>query len=224
MENSKISLLSAQIAIIAILTYQVLLIALIFIRPDLEPSWHTISEWAIGRHGWIMTTAFLISALSYVAVFVLLKPHIKGILGWIGLGLLFLCIIGTIFVGVFSTDSMQTRALSTTGILHMIGGSSAMMLLPFSALFLNLSLALKNKAWKIVLSTLLWTAGIPLVGFLSFTIYHIIYVMPLGEYAYGPGVNIGWPPRFALFTYMIWVIILTTQAIKLKRLSLNNKH
>ena len=25
-----------------------LLIAPIFIRPDLDPSWHTISEWAIG--------------------------------------------------------------------------------------------------------------------------------------------------------------------------------
>jgi len=31
--------------------------------------------------------------------------------------------------------------------------------------------------------------------------------------AYGPGVNIGWPPRLAFFTYMVWVVILGWQAI-----------
>ena len=40
----------------------------LFLRPDLDPSWHTISEWAIGQHGWIMSGAFLISALSYAGI------------------------------------------------------------------------------------------------------------------------------------------------------------
>jgi DNA-binding FrmR family transcriptional regulator len=50
-----ISTRAARLAIIAIVSYQILLIALIFLRPDLAPSWHTISEWAIGRYGWIMS-------------------------------------------------------------------------------------------------------------------------------------------------------------------------
>ncbi len=220
MENSKISVIEARIAIVAIITYQFLLIALIFIRPDLDPSWHTISEWAIGKHGWIMTTTFLISALSYAALFFFLLPQIKGISGWIGISILFICIIGTICVGAFTTDPMTTHTLSTTGIIHMIGGGSALMLLPFAALIINLSLAFKNKAWAKVRTILIWTAGIPLFGFISFVTYHTIYVTPLGDYAYGPGVNIGWPPRFALFTYMIWVVVLAGQGIRLKKLNL----
>lgn len=63
--ETRVSSTAARLSIAAVVTYQVLLVALIFIRRDLDPSWHTISEWAIGSHGWLMVMAFLISALSY---------------------------------------------------------------------------------------------------------------------------------------------------------------
>src|SRR2546430_6163285 len=45
-----ISTRAARLAIAAIAAYQVLLIGMIFLRPDLDPSWRTMSEWAkIGR-------------------------------------------------------------------------------------------------------------------------------------------------------------------------------
>ena len=50
--SEAISTRAARLAIAAIITYQLVLIALIFLRPDLDPSWHTISEWAIGSYGW----------------------------------------------------------------------------------------------------------------------------------------------------------------------------
>jgi len=62
--SAAISNEAARLAIAAIATYQVLLIVLIFLRSDLDPSWHTISEWAIGPHGWIMSAAFLISSVA----------------------------------------------------------------------------------------------------------------------------------------------------------------
>ena len=65
--SGAISTAAARLAMGAIVTYQILLVVLIFLRPDLDPSWHTISEWAIGPHGWIMSGAFLISAVSYAA-------------------------------------------------------------------------------------------------------------------------------------------------------------
>src|SRR5207244_12999975 len=68
-----ISTRAARLAIAAIAAYQVLLIVMIFLRPDLDPSWRTMSEWAIGPHGWIMSGAFLISALSYAALLLMLK-------------------------------------------------------------------------------------------------------------------------------------------------------
>jgi hypothetical protein len=62
--SGAISTRAARLAVVAIVSYQILLIALIFLRPDLAPSWHTISEWAMGPYGWIMSCGFLISALS----------------------------------------------------------------------------------------------------------------------------------------------------------------
>jgi hypothetical protein len=216
--SAAISTRAARLAIVAIVSYQILLIALIFVRPDLAPSWHTISEWAIGRYGWIMSGAFLISALSYAALFVMLKSQLHGSLGRMGLGILLICMIGATGVGIFTTDPMPLHfPLSTRGTLHVIFGTSQLVLLPFAALLINLSLARNNEAWRPTRRVLLWTAGLPLFGFSSFAVYSAIFVFPLGPGAYGPGVNIGWPPRFAFLTYMLWVVTLGWQATKCSR-------
>jgi Protein of unknown function (DUF998) len=209
-----ISLTAARLAIGAVITYQVLLIALIFIRPDLDPSWHTISEWAIGPHGWIMSMAFLISAVSYGSLFVAIKSQVQGISGKIGLGILFICFIGTVGVGIFTTDPYPPeKTLSTHGILHIVSGSSALMLLPFAALLINLNLARKNKAWATARRALFWTAGLPLLALVGFVVHLAIFVIPMGDY-YGPGLQIGWPPRLLFLTYMVWLITLAWKVIK----------
>jgi hypothetical membrane protein len=214
-----ISLVAARLSITATITYQLLLAALIIIRPDLDPSWHTISEWAIGPYGWMMSTAFLISAASYAAVLVVLRSQLPGLMGRIARALLLICVIGTVGVGVFTTDplSAHPQPLSTTGTLHIIFGTSALILLPVAALLTNLSLALKNDRWRSAQRVILWTAGLPLLGFTSFAVYTAIFVAPLGPNAYGPGVHIGWPPRIAFLTYMIWLITVDLQAIKIRQ-------
>lgn len=214
-----ISVRAARLAIVAITSYQVLLIVLIFLRPDLAPSWHTISEWAIGPYGWIMSGAFLISAMSYAALFVMLKAQLHGNLGRVALGLLLLCVIGAAGVGICTTDPMPLHfPLSPRGTLHVIFGTGQIVLLPFAALLINLGLA-RKEAWRSARRVLLWTAGLPLFGFLSFAVYSALFVFPLGPDAYGPGVNIGWPPRFTFLTYMLWVVILGWQATKCSRRS-----
>ena len=62
--SSPISTNAARSAIGASILYQALLIALILIRPDLAPSWHSISEWSIGPYGWIMSCTFLMASVS----------------------------------------------------------------------------------------------------------------------------------------------------------------
>jgi len=163
---------AARLSMAAVITYQATLIALIFIRPDLDPSWHTISEWAIGPHGWVMSTAFLVSAVSYAALSVLLKSQVRGRAGHVGLGLLLVCVVGTVGVGVFTTDPLELMATqsapSAIGTLHILFGTTALLLLPFAALLVNLSLALQNDAWSPARRVLLWTAGVPLIGLAGF--------------------------------------------------------
>jgi Protein of unknown function (DUF998) len=224
-ENQEnITLSAARLSIAGVIIYQIILAALIFIRPDLDPYWHPISEWAIGSHGWIMVMAFLISALSYSLLIITVWSQIRGVWGKIGLAILIICAIGTFGVGVFVTDPMKIVTgptntpitLSVSGTLHIIFGSSALFLLPFAALLINLNLAKKNKAWATAKTSLLWTAALPLFGLICFFIHLNLYVLPLGDYAYGPNVPLGWPPRLLLLTYMIWLITIARQAIRIK--------
>ncbi|HSP62591.1 MAG TPA: DUF998 domain-containing protein, partial [Pyrinomonadaceae bacterium] len=137
--SARISTTEARVAMAAIIFYQFLSIALIFLRPDLNPSWHTISEWAIGPYGWVMSGAFLISALSYAALFVMLRSQLHGLSGRVGQGMLLICVIGATGVGIFTTDPMPIRSpLSTIGRLHVIFGSAQLVLFPFAALIINL--------------------------------------------------------------------------------------
>ena len=216
--SAPVSILAARVAIAAIVSYQILLIVLIFLRPDLDPSWHTISEWAIGPYGWMMSAGFVISAVSYAALFLMLKSQVKGVTGRIGLGILLVCAVGAFGVGVCTTDPMPIRPpLSTRGTLHVIFGTSQLVLLPLAALLTNLDIARRNQVWAKARRVLLWTAALPLFGFVAFAFYTAIFVVPMGPHAYGPGVNIGWPPRFAFFTYMLWVISVALQGINCSR-------
>lgn len=166
-----------------------------------------------------MSGAFLTSALSYAALFLLLKSQLYGGLGRMGPGILLICVIGATGVGIFTTDPMPMHMpLSRRGTLHVIFGTAQLALLPFAALFINISLIRRNEWWRAAKQVLLWTAGLPLFGLLSFLVYSVVFAFPLGRDAYGPGVNIGWPPRFAFFTYMLWVVTLSWQAIRCSRL------
>lgn len=130
----------AWLAIAGIGSYHILLFTLIFLRPDLDPYWHTISEWAIGPWGWVMSSAFIIAGVSYVCLFVSIRSQVRGWWGYIGLGALAICVLGLIGVGSFTMDPMTTPPdqLTPQGIAHMAFGMSQFMLLPFAALIINL--------------------------------------------------------------------------------------
>ena len=149
---------AAKVSIAAIIVYQALLLAAMALRPDLDPARNPISEYAIGRHGWVMVLAFLTAAVSYGCLFVALRPAVCGVTGRIGRGLLGACAVGTVGVGVFVADPVATPLtdLTTIGTLHVIFGLGALLLLPFAALLINLDLARANPAAAPLLR---WTAG-----------------------------------------------------------------
>ncbi len=213
-EKKNVSIIAARLSIVAAISYQLLLVALIFIRPDLDPSWHTISEWAIGPHGWIMSMAFLISALSYGSLWLAIKSQLDGLSGKVGGFLLFTCSVGTVGVGLFTTDPYPPeKTLSFHGVLHIISGSIAMLLLPVAALLINSNLARRNHAFAAFRRPLLWTAGLPLLALIGFIVHLTIFVLPLGDY-YGPGLQIGWPPRILFLSYAVWLVVLASMRIK----------
>ncbi|HEX5995333.1 MAG TPA: DUF998 domain-containing protein [Jiangellales bacterium] len=198
------SSMAARLAIAAIAMYQVLLLAVIFIKPDVDPTRKPVSEYAIGRYGWVMVLAFLTAAVSYGCLFVAVRGLVRGVAGRAGLAILGLCVLGTVGVGVFVADPVVTplTELTTIGSLHVICGLSALVLLPVAALLINQDVARGNPTVALALR---WTAGLPLAGLV------LHWVLSL---AVPPE---GWPPRFLFLTYAVWLIALATQILRAYR-------
>src|SRR5918999_605762 len=105
---------AALLSIAGAATIVVLLAALHFIKPELDPSWHFISEYAIGDYGWIMVLAFLSLALSYISLFVALRSQLHTITGRIGLALLLVSALGLIIAAIFTTDPITVSKEAVT--------------------------------------------------------------------------------------------------------------
>ncbi len=206
----------AKLAIAFALTYQLLAILAIFLKPDLAVYWHTISEWAIGNYGWVTQAAFISSGISYLFLYLAVKPEIAARAGKVGLAFLFLCFAGTIIVGLFVTDSYPPDFTIPTTLFHTLGGTFAMVFLPFAALLINRNLAIRNANFAHSRTILKWTGFLPLLAFIGFIVHLNVYVIPLGENAVGENVPIGYPPRLMFLSYHIWLFILAYQIIKTK--------
>jgi hypothetical protein len=204
----------ATTSIVMAVVYQLLLILLIVLRPDLPVYSTTISEWAIGKYGGLMVLAFIISALSYLFLSLSLKKEVNGRWGKTGIVLLFICFMGTLGVGLFITDPYPPDFTLPTTLIHTLAGTLAMVFLPFAALIICLNLANKNATWinhKRILKVL---AFLPLVAFIGFNVHLNLYVIPLGADAVGEHIPIGYPPRIMFLTYHVWVVVVAAIFIK----------
>jgi len=208
----------ASLSIAAAVTYQILLLVLIFLRPDLPVYSTTISEWAIGKYGWLMQIAFFISAISYFLLFATLKDEIKGKLGKIGITLLFICFLGTVGVGIFITNPYPPDLRITKTLIHTTAGSLAMVLYPIAILLITINISNRNETWA-KYSTMLKTIGfLPVLAFAGFIVQLNLYVIPLGEAAVGPNVPIGYPPRIMFLAYHLTLIAIALLFIKKQNL------
>jgi hypothetical protein len=214
MPVTAISRSAASLALASAATFVVLLAALHFIKPELDPSWHFISEYAIGEFGWIMVLAFLAFALSYIALFAAIRSQIRTTGGRIGLALLLVSATGLILAAIFTTDPITTSpdAATVEGNLHNLGGTLGIAM-PFAAAIISWSLA-RSPAWSAVRRPLLWAAGLALVGFVaSFVSLGVLLSLSGGQF--GPGVPVGWPNRFEVLGYCVWLMVVAWNAMRL---------
>jgi len=196
-------------------TFVVLLAALHFVKPELDPSWHFISEYAIGRHGWMMVLAFLSLAVSYVSLFVAIRSQLQTTAGRIGLALLLVSALGLTIAAVFVTDpiTVSKDAVTTEGRIHGLGGTLGIAM-PFAAALVGWNLA-RNPAWSLAKVPLLWATGLALVAFLvSFVSLGVMVSQSGGKF--GPDVLVGWPNRIETLAYFVWLMTVAWQALKLR--------
>src|SRR5918995_1554764 len=208
-----VSRTAALLAFAGAATLVVLLAALHFIEGELDPSWHFISEYAIGDYGWIMVLAFLSLALSFVTLFVAIRSQLRNIVGRIGLVLLLVSALGLTIAAIFTTDpiTVSEDALTTEGSLHNLGGTLGIAM-PFAAALVGWNLA-RNPAWSSAKQPLLWATGLALVAFVvSFVSLGVMVSQSGGKF--GPDVLVGWPNRFEILAYSVWLMVVARQAIR----------
>jgi Protein of unknown function (DUF998) len=214
-EPTAISQTAARWSLAAAATFVVLLAALHFIKPGLDPSWHFISEYAIGDYGWIMVLAFLSLAVGYASLFVAIRSQLRTIAGRIGLALLLVSALGLTLAAIFTTDpiTVSANAVTTEGTLHNLGGTLGIAM-PFAAVLIGWKLA-RNPAWSSARRPLLWATALALVAFLvSFVSLGVMVSRSGGEF--GPDVLVGWPNRIETVAYSVWLMVVARQAIRVR--------
>jgi hypothetical protein len=205
---------SARLSLTAAVTFLVLVAVLHLLKPELDPSWRFVSEYAIGDYGWIMVLAFVSLALSCVTSFVAIRSHIKTTGGVIGLVLLLAAAVSLAAAGVFVMDPITAskNELTTHGSLHGLASLVGIPALPIAAVLISRSLG-RNEAWSSGLRSLRWTAHLTWITLvLMFAILGVMLAQNNG--AFGPNVLIGWPNRLLVAAYSGWLIAVAWHATR----------
>lgn len=120
------------IAVVAASSFALICLVLLhFLSPEFGPSWRMISEYALGKHKWLITSFFLFWGISSILLAVLLWEAADSMGIMVGLIFLVLSGIGEIMGGLFD-------------IKHKLHGASFMLgvpSLPIAAILLGYGLA-----------------------------------------------------------------------------------
>ena len=192
------------------IAFMIMLASLHVIKPELDPSWNFISEYEVGRIGWLMQLAFLSLALSCIFL-VAGMWQLLNIVGKIGLVMLLISAAGMIIAAIFKTDALNTEvALQTqSGKLHQLGAMLDQ--IPFAAILISISL-FKKKEWNINRPLLIIALVLVWFGFVYF-VGSIKSQFP-ADGKFGPNVIVGWQNRIMIITQAAWLAVIAKQVSK----------
>jgi Protein of unknown function (DUF998) len=202
---------SASILLGAIFIF--LLTLLHFLKPELSPVWRMISEYEIGRFGWMMRLAFFSWGASALTLLITIWASLGSTGGIIGRWWFVLIVLALFGAGIFKTDPITEITNSRENTLHTLCGAVVILTFPIAATLVKNSL-LQNSAWTTAQSQLTFGTFFIWFGMASFFASIIIsrIIDPSAERV-GPKVYLGWPNRFMVLTYVIWIMIVATNAI-----------
>jgi hypothetical protein len=204
---STVEACAARISIVSGLLFVVVLLSLHLIEPEFDPTWRFISEYALGRFGWLMNLAFLTLATSLFSAGMAILSQIRTVVGYVGLAILGISAIGILIAAMFTTDPATTsrEAATLSGKMHVFGAS--LDYTPVAALLISFSLV-RNQAWRPIRKWLFITTGITLVAMVAFMI-----VLPY-DGKIGPGVLAGLFGRFLVLSYLGWLFTVCFHTIR----------
>ena len=183
-----------------------LVLVLHAVRPDLDPSWHMVSEYSVGPGGWLMRLAFLALASSFLGLMLALRSHAKGALGVTGRVFLGIASVGAALGGLFNTDPPGTAPehISTTGMLH---GFAFMLGVPgvLVAVTLLTTALWRSPDWRSQRAVLLASAALV---WMTMLVFGMAMASAMASHATGPQFAVGWQNRALVLAWALWVAAL----------------
>jgi hypothetical protein len=188
-------LLFSKLATAAGILYVFLLLALHILEPEFDPTWRFISEYALGRFGFLMNACFLLYSVAVICTLLSIRSQIKTVAGYAGLIILIISSLGIALAGIFNTDPITTEAsnISFSGTMHYTGAS-----VDFAPIgFLLFAFALgRNRTWRPVRTSLLITSAISILLTILF-----MASMPV-DYKFNSEIQTGLIGRFLFISYL----------------------
>jgi hypothetical protein len=193
------------VAITGAIVFLVILGLLHILRTDLQLTWHVISEYANGPHGWLMALAFASLAVSCASTVLALWPYAEGWGGRIGLVLVTLAAIGLSMAALFPADVVQDPMppMSWTGTMHAVAsmlGNPTLMIGMVILAFVLPSLA----PWQGSGAALMVFAVLSWLCFVAMMVGLFVF-LPQGTGGLAALVGLG--NRLLVVAYTAWLII-----------------
>jgi hypothetical protein len=184
------------------------------LKSEFDPSWRVISEYEIGRHGWLMSCAFLLLAVSCASLACALRPHVIGRSARIGSALLWVTAFGLILSALGTADPITASGseLTTHGTVHGFGAMLGIPGLLLAATLLAFGLS-RNPAWRANRRTLWLTAGSIWAAVGVF----VVVLAAMYDDEYGPDVRIGWPNRLIVVAGCAWLMTTAAGSARIAR-------
>jgi hypothetical protein len=207
----------ARVAHHATLFVAVLIVMLHGLKPEIEPSWRFISEYALGRHGWLMSVAFVTFGAAHLALVADVRRYLPG--SWPGrLALVALVVsaVGLTIAGAFTTDPVTADPSTATmsGRLHNLGGGMGLAM-PLAVVLVTWQL-LKHASWQQARRAIVTCAALSLIGTIVSIVALGILLSRSGG-TFGPDVPVGWPNRFELATYGLWFLTVARRSLSIEQ-------
>jgi Protein of unknown function (DUF998) len=213
---SRTSQTAARLSMAAAALFVLLLAALHVLKPEVDPAWRMISDYELGRYGFVMVLAFGSLAVSSASLFVAIRPHAHSVAGWIGLCCLLACSVALLGGGIFTTDPITAPSdqLTTHGALHGLSALVGVASMPFAASLISWSLRL-NLTWARARGRLFGAVGLVWLSVVVFGV-SLAVLLPRGGGKFGPEVVIGWQNRLIMVTYCVWLVVVGWRMARLR--------
>jgi hypothetical protein len=194
----------ATVAVSGAIVFLVVLGLLHLLRTDLQPTWHVISEYANGPHGWLMALAFSALAVSCASTVLAMWPYVDGWGGRIGLGLVMLAAIGLSMAALFPADVVQDPMppMSWTGTMHAVASMLGNPTLMIGMVVLAFALP-GLTPWQGSGAALLSFAVLSWICFVGMMVGLFVF-LPQGTG--GPAALVGLGNRLLVVAYAAWLI------------------